>query len=172
MPVISTLLCHLFPRIHCFLLLEMWSWAKRPSRALLIPLSQWTWHQDREWAVFLSLLKELGGGESCYASSSQDYATSVVWPQYLSWLLQSVVKKADRKCRRLMEWGELSSPGDFLMRWGDPEGMWIDKTGTAGTEMWGEKVANAENRMLAVGHCGISTSIYEWKAAYPNFSST
>lgn len=27
-------------------------------------------------------------------------------------------------------------------------------------------------RVLAPGHCGIRTSIYEWKAVYPNFSST
>lgn len=96
--------------------------------------------------------------------------------QYLNWLLQSIMKKAARKCRRLIEWGEPSSPGDFLMRWGDPEAMWMDRAGTAATEVWEEKEANIENllclhKVLAAGHCGISTSIYEWKAAYPNFSS-
>lgn len=85
---------------------------------------------------------------------SQDYATPVLvpaWSQYLSWLLQGGVKKAARKCRRLVEWVESLSPGDFLMRWGDPEAMWVDKAGTAGTEMYGEKEKNVENLIANIG---------------------
>lgn len=68
-----------------------------------------------------------------------------------------------------MEWGESSSPGDFLMRWRDPEAMWMDKAGTAGTEMWEEKEANVENIIAYIG-CLWNKYINLWvKGSLPNF---